>query len=55
MCWVNSYKANCRHSSVDTGNYIKDKDNIKQQPHIIIIIIIIIIIKFLTAWRPMLI
>jgi hypothetical protein len=30
MCRVNSYKANYRHS-VDTGNYIMDKHNIKSK------------------------
>jgi hypothetical protein len=29
MCRINSYKANFRQHSVDTGNYITDKHNIK--------------------------
>jgi hypothetical protein len=29
MSRVNSYKANYRQHSVDTGNYIKDKHNMK--------------------------
>jgi hypothetical protein len=52
MCGVNSYKANHRKHSADTGDYIKDKHNIDNSH---IIIIIIIIIKFLTARRPILI
>jgi hypothetical protein len=31
MCRVNSYKANYRHRTVDTSNYIMDQYNIKSK------------------------
>jgi hypothetical protein len=31
MCPVNSYKANYRQQSIDTGNHIMDKHNIKSK------------------------
>jgi hypothetical protein len=31
MCQVSSYKANYRQRSVDTGNYIMEKHNIKSK------------------------